>query len=211
MKKFLKRANRGLLLGGAILIALIIYIVIDYSRFNSEKSTIKNQIESYMDSFFDCLENCDYEALSKLVNDNWTGKAVMSDYYFTDIADMSYGIKCIANLMSNEDIKNNYKVSDVTYRITSNSVKKAGPNMASVNLKYTITLSNNPSMDLALPFGSYGSYGYDDDSLSGGNQYTCIFEGEYTLYMYKEDGTWKFSQSNGYDQINSMSAVKEVE
>lgn len=211
MKKFLKRANRGLLLGGIILVALIIYIIIDYSRFSSEKDSIKNQIEGYMDNFFDYLEANDYDSLLKLVNENWTGKPVMSDFYFTDMTDMSSEISKAANLISNEDIKSKYKVSDVSYRITSNSVKKAGPNMASVTLKYTITLNSPLSMDLILPFGIYYGYISDNTSSSDTTLYSCTLEGEYTLYMYKENGTWKFSQNSGYDGLNNMAAIQEVE
>ena len=210
MKKFLKRANRGLMLGGIILIALIIYIVIDYSRFSSEKDTIKKQIVSYMDSFFKQLEANDYDALLKLVNENWTGKPVMSEYYFTDMTDMSSQISNAADMMSNEAVKNSYKVSDVSYRITSTSVKKAGPNMASVTLTYTITLNNSLSRELILPFGIYDGYYGDDEADSDVKQYTCILQGEYTLYMYNESGTWKFSQNNGYDWLNSMTEVKEA-
>lgn len=206
MKKFFKRANRGLLLGGVILLVLIVYIIVDYSRFSSEKDTIKKQIESYMDSFLTCLEANDYEAVLKLVNDNWTGKAVMNNYYFYDISDITAAVKNAKEQASTENPKYIYDVSDADYRITSTSIKKAGPNMATVTLKYTITLSSNLSLDLILPFQEF--YGYGDDDTT---RYSCVFEGEYTLYMYKENGTWKFSQSSGYDSIYNMTAIEEVE
>lgn len=212
MKKFLKRANRGLLLGGVILMALIIYIVIDYSRFNSEKSAIKKQIEDYMDSFFNHLESYDYEALLKLVNDSYTGKAVVSDSYFTDITDMSSKIKSISDSLSTEDKKISHMISNVSYRITSNSVKKAGPNMALVKLKYVVTLNSSSSSELVLPFpfGIYDGITYYDSPPVENEQFTYTFEADYTLYMYYEKGTWKFSQNSGYDQINNITSVKEV-
>ncbi len=210
MKKFFKRVNRGLLLGGIILIALIIYIVIDYSRFNSEKSAIKKQIEDYMDGFFKHLESGDYEALLKLVNDSYTGKAVVSDNYFTDITDMTSEIKNRIEKLSAENNKYDYKISDVSYRITSNSVKKAGPGMAFVKLKYSVSLNGYSSMDIIFPFGIMGGITFDSSPDAKTEQFTYSFEGEYTLYMYKEKGTWKFSQNSGYDWIKNMTSVKEV-
>lgn len=208
MKKFLKRANRGLLLGAVILAALVIYITIDYSRFNSEKDVIKKQVDDYIDSFFKLLKNDDYEALSTLVNDNWTLKPVMSDYYFTDKTDMLESAKTSLNNLSDKNQKVNYDISDATYRITGCTVKKAGPNMASVVLKYTAAIDNySPSMELILPFGICYGYDYDYFNNEDSIKYTWNLESEYTLYMYREDGTWKFSQSSGYD---SQSITEEV-
>lgn len=207
MKKFLKRANRGLLLGGIIIFVLVIYIIIDYTRFSSEKDVIKKQVENYIDSFFSFLENEDYEELSTLINNNWTLKPVMSDYYFTTKMDMLEIAETSINNLSDKNQKGYYDISDVTYRITSCSVKKAGPNMASVKLNYTATLNNySPYMEIMLPFGICYSYTYDD-FFNEDIKYISTFESEYTLYMYKEDGAWKFSQCSGFD---SQSVIEEV-
>lgn len=40
-KKFLKHANRGVTLGGIVLIALIVYINVEHSRFKKEMPEIK--------------------------------------------------------------------------------------------------------------------------------------------------------------------------
>ena len=209
MKKFLKHANRGLLLGAFLIIALVIYIVIDYTRFSGEKDTIRSSIESYMDSFFKNLENSDYDSLSTLIDESWTGKAVMSDYFFYDKTDMEAEVGTVTDSMD-KNSKAEYDVSDVTYRITGCSIKKAGPNIAYVSLNYSATLNNYPSMELILPFREFGSYGIDDTSEGSLTKYKCIYDGEYTLYMYKDSGTWKFSQSNGYDSLNSMTEIQEV-
>ena len=207
MKKFLKRANRGLLLGGVILIALIIYIIIDYSRFSSEKNEIKKQVESYMESFFECLESGDYGALQKVINDNWTGKVVMSDYYLTDMSEMTSHVSRLSKQLSNNEIRKKYDISNTEFRITGSSVKKAGPNMASVTLTYSVSMDSIPSSEHFLPFSYYGTL-FSDDTKN-----TSVFEGEYTLYLYKESGTWKLAQANGYDNIASSTALtlEEVE
>ena len=111
---------------------------------------------------------------------------------------------------SAENKKNDYIISDASYRITSNSVKKAGPGMAFVKLKYSVTLNGYSSMDIIFPFGIMGGITFDSSPDAKTEQFTYSFEGEYTLYMYKEKGTWKFSQNAGYDWIKNMTSVKEV-
>ena len=48
MKKFLKHCNRGLLLGLAVLLGLIIYLKIDGMRFEKSKAEIENTVTEYL-------------------------------------------------------------------------------------------------------------------------------------------------------------------
>ena len=52
MKKFLKHGNRGLLLSGIVLVALIIFIIADYIQFNTQKDEIKAAINNYYSEIF---------------------------------------------------------------------------------------------------------------------------------------------------------------
>ena len=48
MKKFLKHCNRGLLLGLAVLLGLILYLKADSMRFEKSKAEIENTVTEYL-------------------------------------------------------------------------------------------------------------------------------------------------------------------
>jgi hypothetical protein len=50
MKKFLRKANRGLILGGALVIGVTVYVIADLNRFKDEKPVIEQTIAEYADA-----------------------------------------------------------------------------------------------------------------------------------------------------------------
>ena len=52
MKKFMKKANRGLLLTAVVLTVMIIYVLADYISFQSEKETINDTVNQYFTDIY---------------------------------------------------------------------------------------------------------------------------------------------------------------
>lgn len=205
MKKFLKKANRGLILGSFVLILLVIYIIIDYSSFSSEKPIIKTTLENYISNFYDDLSQNDYTELKKLVNDSWTPKPVVSSYY-NYFHDKTYALNSLSD--SNNSLGN---YGEISYEIKKVSVKKSGPNMAYAQITFKASVeNNNVKMALLDPFCSFDGYWYDknDDDDSNKN-YVYDLGYEYELYLRKEDGEWKISQVSGYNTDISQHLKEE--
>lgn len=51
MRSFMRRVNRGLLLGLIIFVIFVVYICIDYHNFNSEKDTIHDTVNDYLKEY----------------------------------------------------------------------------------------------------------------------------------------------------------------
>lgn len=203
MKRFLKRANRGLILGAFAIVVLVIYIVVDYSNFNSEKPKIKEDVENYIGDFYNCLEKNDLEALKKHVKDSWTGEPVMQTSYYEDKNSM-------LTLFDQAEAQNpSSKYGEITYTMDEMSIKKSGPNMAYVTVKFTASIEYGCCADIIEPFCPYVMcWYYSEEQNDDRYVYEMDFEG--SLYLRKEDGEWKISQSDVWS-TSCMPHAKEGE
>ncbi len=207
MKKFLKRMNRGLLLGGAILVVLIIYIIVDYSNFSSERAVIKEQLEDYVDEFYELTVKNDLNTLEDYINDTWTG---------TVVTNYTYNMKKDEILDSLSSFLPSSGKSDTTIlsadsNISKISISKCGPNMAMAKLECSATITYKGAGNVPNPFDYMMQYSYSDENNSD-IVYEMLLSGDATVYLKKEDGSWKISGSDGYMYPDYFSeAETEVE
>lgn len=189
MKKFLKKANRGLILGAVALILLVIYIIVDYSGFNEEKPKIKEAVENYIGEFYERLSDDDYEGICKLVNEAWESEPVLVTSYHDDKESLSQFFKS----EKNETQKALY--GDISHTIDKLTVSKSGPDMAKVTVNYTATIEYDSSGDIMSPCCSYsqGWYGFEDEESA---RYIYVYSYETEIYLRKVDGEWKLVQSD---------------
>lgn len=204
MKRFLKKANRGLLMGAFALFLLVIYVVVDYSGFNDEKPKVKEAVEDYLDKFYEKLSDNDYKGICELVEDTWSDKTVASEVfgYFDDKKKLSLFLENYANEKHSE------KYGNCLYEIDSMSVTKAGPNIAKVNFIYKATVEYGSSGSYLSPFEPYNSVWYNEEENDAVYEYEITYEVK--AYLVKEDGTWKLTQCNSW-QADSMYHEKEGE
>lgn len=189
MKKFLKKANRGLILGAFALISLIIYIVVDYSSFSNEKIRIKEAVENYIGGFYDTLELDDYKALEMFVKDSWASEPVMNLGYYEDKESM------LTLFESIESEKPTSEYGEITFSMDEMTIKKCGPNMALVTIKYSAEIEYGCNADIIEPLYPYISYWYYSEEKDDKRYiYDMDFEG--SIYLRKEDGEWKIAQSD---------------
>ncbi len=205
MKRFLKKANRGLLLGGLALILLIIYIIVDYSGFSEEKPKVKKTVENYIEKFYEKLSANDYKGISELVDNTWSGETVVSAAYgyYDDKEELSQFFERHAR----EDHEGKY--GKCSYEIDKLTVSKAGPNISKVQFDYKATVEYDNSGDYLSPFEPYSAgYWYDEEANDIRYEYMVTYEVE--AYLIKEDGDWKLVQCNSW-QIDFTRYEKEGE
>ena len=204
MKRFLKKANRGILLGGFALILLVIYIVVDYSGFSNEKPKVKEAVENYIEKFYEKMSANDYEAISELVDDTWANETVVSSAYgyYDEKKDLSQFFESKAREEHEE------KYGKCSYEIDKLTVSKAGPNVSKVEFVYEATVEFGASGEYLSPFEPYTSGWYNEEEEDTRYEYEITYEVE--AYLIKEDGDWKLVQCNSW-QVNFMRYEKEGE
>ena len=201
MKRFLKKANRGLLLGAFALISLIIYIVVDYVSFSNEKTQIKETVENYIGGVYEALEQDDYEALNEHIKALWTGEPVITTGYFEDKESM---LTLYEHIQADKPTS---EYGEITYSIEEMSIKKSGPNMACVTVSFSTSMENGCNANLVEPFCSYTScWFYTEEENDARYIYDVEYEG--SIYLRKEDGEWKIAQSDVWS-FDCMQYMKE--
>lgn len=224
MKKFLKKANRGLLLSAIILVVLVIYIVSDYFSFQSQKDTINQTVNNYFTDIYNAnltktgtlTEHCD--EIKKIIRSYWSD-AETFDSWTTRQSDMiDYAEYLITDKEAVLDI------SDVNFSISQMKVKKIGPGYASVTLSYSVSITGKSNSYAITP--SYcrilseneDSWDEDEDmddlKDSTENNGTSKKEPvlgtlkysvpEAVIELHKEDGTWKICSFDAYSNSSSF-------
>ena len=88
LKKFLRRVNRGLLLGGIVLAGFVVFVITDTISFKKNKPVIEDEIKSYVSMLEDVGVNkgsdqTSYkEGIDSLINNYWTFSDEKSDLFY---------------------------------------------------------------------------------------------------------------------------------
>lgn len=192
MRKFLRKANRGLILGTVAIIVLLIYVISDYKSFSSEKSTIRTTLENYITDYYVKMSQNDYEAIESLVKETWTSRPVMPEENYWYLTDK----EALINFYD-EFQKGNIKVGKYVNpecSIKSISVKKCGPGMAYATVRFEVTVEGDTNLEIINPFEEYAQgYMYSEEDTQ---IYVYMLEYESDVYLVKEDGQWGISQSS---------------
>ncbi len=192
MKRFLKKANRGLLLGGLVLFLLVIYIYVDYSTFDEEKPKVKEAVENYIDSFYKNLSENDYEGLYKVVNDYWGDEPVMSHSYYDNKESLSQFFE------EHKSKNHDEKYGDVSYKMDKVTISKIGPGMSKAEFLYTAEMELGADGEYVGPFVTYRFGNYSDIKDEGRYIYKVIYE--VTVYLKRSDDGWQLSQCEAWEQ-----------
>lgn len=201
MKKFIKKCNRGLILGGVITLGLIIYVVIDNISFGREKDIITQKVNTYIEEYMELLEKKDYKGLEACIDENWSDETISSEHLMYSKDMMISLTDAIAKQKGKCDI------SDAQIAVKNVKVSKAGPEMAKLFVEFAIT-ANVKEVDMALfPYGEcYASFRVNDSE--GGK---TKFESTYNVYMIKQEGEWIFTEADGYTDWYVMEGeVEEI-
>ena len=211
MKKFLKHGNRGLLLSGIVLVALIIFIIADYIQFNTQKDEIKAAINNYYREIFalDTESQTIDEAKAKY-------KTLLQDS-FTEKGDETFSgsQNTLLSSLENYDISTcNFDIRDAGYQIDEISIKKGATGQAILSVTYRGSITATMDTVVITPGGLqtlqeyydmyyyYDNYGPEEQEQNnrpeGKDIRTFTFESHAEISMEKEKGQWKLSSWDNY-------------
>lgn len=204
-KKFLKRANRGLILGLVLLIGLSIYIAVDETRFRKEKPGISQMMNEYLEDiakfgifpeeYQQAGKTIPKEAKEAKLQEN---KQVIEKYWGTDFSE-SWQMKKAdftreMESMVEENSNGGGFISKLTTKPTKEpSIKKNGPNAAIVSFDYTLVVEYTGNVVVNLPtntmYTSDMSEGSGEEQLKQKKRLTL--EGDASMELEKQNGEWK--------------------
>ena len=175
-----KKYNRGLLLGAALIIGLIIFLAIDSHNFKTEKPEIKKTVENFVSELGNSLvldaeyqgKNAVPDSVKTEMTENFNN---IIDKYWT-----SYNPSNWEWCYTESDMLRDYElyigefprgyISEASYEATNISVKKNGPNSVRAEFDFYATITATSEALILTPTESYlindWIESYEDDYYS---------------------------------------------
>lgn len=190
MRNFWKRANRGLILGGVLVLGTAAYVGIDYFRFSHGKETMEQVLKNYTADLSkaaitpesqaiyeyqktDAEKEAAYKALGDVIRTYWTDTHDSNADYHYQKSDL---------LMNMHDIAYSTELPGYVTGYTANISKvkftKNGPGAASFSMNLDMVIDTyGPCYFPTL--GSYeGSYYYNKTNGADDEKYTDLYTDE---------------------------------
>lgn len=216
LKKFLRRVNRGLLLGGIVLAGFVVFVITDTISFKKNKPVIEDEIKSYVSMLEDVGVNkgsdqTSYkEGIDSLINNYWTFSDEKSDLFYYSLNQNEF--KNILELNMNDSDLNAY-VSKWTAKVNNIDISKAGPGYAMVSFDCQIVAEFSGNACIVNPCYAMtvNNYVYYGEKVPTGLSRISI-DGYYKMLMTQKDGKWKICMAESYGWDSSeITAVDSEE
>ena len=221
IKKIIRQINRGVVLAVALIIGLVLYLLIDSYKFNSEKADIKSMVAAYAEEAesFNVFPEKFSKNLEKIPSEVLTDKKkenlAVIDRYLADSNITYYGTS--ANQLAIGGLDSSFKsnneegafVLDCQFAILRvESLKKKGPDIAAADITVRTTLKTigNPYyLNLFLEtIANTDDMNYKDYEGNKNYYETDTEEHYYTsentftgVLFQKIDGKWKIVEADG--------------
>lgn len=217
MRNFWKRANRGLLLGGVLVIGVAGYVTIDYIRFMNSRDAIEQTLNDYFTGITQASvtpaeqQSFGYKKTEAQQETYYNNLADVIRAYWTDTFDNSgsyAGCRKSPLLQMAHDVAYDTEypgyITNYTINLSKLTLSKNGPNavLFQASASYALdTYGECPYLNLCY----YDTVYYDSDSEDNDTEHT-FYEGalrtalDLTIHgeLLYENGSWKISYMNLY-------------
>lgn len=204
----LKNINRGLVLGGVLIVGTVCYVVYGNHAFKKNIPDIEKTAEQSITAMA--------ESNIGELKDNYGRWRGFVGNYMTDYRNQNdYSIKksdIISEIQSEYGFGENIgTITAAQAEITDISVSKSGKTGATVNVGYSMYFEYSGSAPVALTFNGItyldDNYEYDEYGNEIPNEYDGSYaetiSGNAELYMIKESDGWKIASMNDYHGYSS--------
>ncbi len=227
MKKFLRKANRGLILGGALVIGVTVYVIADLNRFKDEKPVIEQTIAEYADAVekFNITPE-QYRQYNIKYNKEDSQKQISEFYQFADeywIDSSEANVDIFSYYIDKDAFKNSMRdlvenktrgyITEFSVDMTDYKINKNGPDGAAVECTANIYFVGAENSAVITPSGydMYYSY-YDPESPVEPKVMQTSFSQQCTFFLEKESEGWKITKCESFDNYDTrVTAVKDSE
>lgn len=197
MKKFLRRANRGLLLAAVAAAGVAVFTMADNAGFDKDKPKLEALTREYLEEVkqVNLAAPADRQALAKaLINEYW---CETGERYSMNGALKDEMISYIDSVSETADVTD---YVDVERSLT---VKKNGFRSAKATIQYDVSMEMDPLTDQYQILGLERGYYYYGSSAetaaqaeNGSTAGTVNKNLTVTLYFYEKDGEWKLGTAD---------------
>ena len=216
MGRFWKRVNRGLLLGGVLLLVLISFIVIKEIQFRAEASQICDSAKAAVEAMLSLNVSKEQTEIGQVRTDEIQGKerlraeAMLSQYWDAD-ADTD----CYITVGSIRESYENYLaapvcvwVSEIEAEFSDREIeiRGNGPDYAIVTLELDNLAARYLGDGEALYFGEY--YGSEVEDEASVGEYLGSYYGYVEMEMHRKDGQWRVCGMNASFYMTNKTPAK---
>lgn len=230
LKKVWKRANRGVLLAGILIVILACYVTVDKITFSSEKPEINQLMENYIEEYLATLVSSEQvvqkngvwddaarkekkDAQTSVVSKYWTSTYYSSGRWNYQL-DKSSILDSI-NAVHDEFLKTQTGyISNIEHLISQVKINKNGPSAAYYTCTLKMTMTSTGNIDFAFLNGStlnsdQSYYGETTDTMQ---EQSTTFEFNLEVELLREQGEWKISsfEPTGWASYTAE-GIKEME
>ena len=220
---FWKKVNRGLVLGAALLLFLVGFIVVKEVQFKKETPLIMERAESYLSGLCDLqcgvsgtlgeplsaqAYSAQKEKLNSLLKENWYGELSSEEYDGFGLSEL------YANYESYLSEKVTVLLSKAELHLQENDIRvyKDGPDRALVGLSADVKTEYIGDGN-AFFYGSSNYAVYEDETGAKKENAETLYSGVYvlnmTLEMQRVGGKWKIVGMSGYGYESTSSEKGE--
>lgn len=206
MKNFLKRANRGLILGAIVLVGFVAFVIADTAAFKKNKPQIETAVTDYLDALSECAVTSPskeefQKKADKLMADYWcSGNSSGADsYYGLNISNFRNELKTVAE-ETYSGKNENEKVTKWSAKPYNLSITKAGANYAKVSFSCDIVaeFQGDPYLVTPCEMWRISDYLYSGNELNDNPPSKFSLEIDYEFNMKETDGKWKVCSAESW-------------
>lgn len=206
MKNFLKRANRGLILGAIVLVGFVVFVIADTAAFKKNKPQIEAAVTDYLDALSECAVTSPsreefQKKADKLIADHWCSgnNGGSDDYYGLNISDFRSQLENTAEEIYSGKNENE-RVTKWSAKPYSFSITKAGAGYAKVAFSCDIVaeFQGNPYLVTPCELWEISDYLYSENELADSVPSKFSMEIDYEFNMKETDGTWKVCSAESW-------------
>lgn len=215
LKKMWKQTNRGIVIGGVLIIGVMVYTKIDNTIFEKEAPSIEKAFRDYANEFIavnvddNTSVTSDQESTKELVKAKENRYNKVLDKYWTtkeySLMNQNGFLINKPNIMetihegcNNVDFMSS-RISKINTELSYVDVKKSGPNGAMVECRAETECSFYGPVSFYLLDGQCilpSDWGFAQDysnNVKEQKEETCKLTTFYTLYYIRDNGEWKIS------------------
>ncbi|MBE6861554.1 MAG: hypothetical protein E7497_01450 [Ruminococcus sp.] len=225
MKKFLRKANRGLILGGILVIGLAVYIVTDLNRFKTEKPLIEQTVKEFSAALSDYNVTPEkYRELNAQYSTADSDKRIeefsqFTDKYWLSVEDAYNDMYGWASLK--EDFRSSMKqlldnkdkgyITEFSADLTDCKVNKDGPNCAVMTCTANLYFVGTENCTIICPGGYDDTYSWRDEEAGEPEVVKTSVNQECTFYLERTSDGWKITKCEFYDMDSYITPVEDDE
>ncbi len=209
MKNFMRKVNRGLVLGGVLIIGVTVYVVADYKRFDSEKPEVEELVREYVGAFAEfnitpeqyretSIQYSKEDSINRIAEFNEFADKYWIDTENSELDIFSYFVnkdRFSAAMQNLIDFEERGYITEFSIDITDMKIKKDGPDAAVATFTSHYFFKGTEDSAIISPAGFNAHYSfYDPNDPVEPRFMQNSFSEETIINLVRKSDGWKITK-----------------